>query len=85
MIEPEVIGIPEMALLMCRTESAIRTAVCRIDKNPWLPPPFKQNSRIRWNLKEAHAYIQEYKEGQHRKPKVGRPRQLPQLVGQRFG
>jgi DNA-binding transcriptional regulator PaaX len=84
-MEPEIIGIPEMALLMCRTESSIRTAVSRIDKNPWLPPPDKQGRRVCWNLEKARKYIREYAEGQHRKPKVGRPRQLPQLVGQRFG
>jgi hypothetical protein len=81
MIEPEVIGIPEMALLMCRTESSIRTAVCRPDKNPWLPKPYKEGRRLCWNLKEARAYIQEFKEGAHRKPKVGRPRQLPHIRG----
>jgi hypothetical protein len=82
-MEPEIIGIPEMALLMRRTESSIRTAVARLPE--WLPKPIKQGRRVCWRLETARQYIREFEEGQHRKPKVGRPRQLPQLVGQRFG
>ena len=78
-MEPEIIGIPEMALLMGRSESSIRTAVGRLPE--WLPKPMKQGNRVCWRLESARQFIREYETGQHRKPKVGRPRQLPHIRG----
>ncbi len=82
-MEPEIIGIPELARLMGRSESSIRTAVGRLPD--WLPKPMKQGRRVCWRLESARQFIREFEAGEHRKAKVGRPRQSPQLVGQRFG
>jgi hypothetical protein len=80
-MEQEIINVPELAKLLGRSESAIRTALCRMPE--WMPPHFKQGSRICWRLESVRRFLREYETGEHRKPKVGRPRQLPQLVSQR--
>jgi hypothetical protein len=82
-MEPEIINVPELARLIGRSESAIRTAIVRMPD--WMPPHFKQGTRLCWRLESVRKFLREYESGAHHKPKIGRPRQLPQLVGQRFG
>jgi predicted DNA-binding transcriptional regulator AlpA len=82
-MEPELLFVPEMARFMGRSESAIRTAASRSAE--WMPRPIKQGGRICWRLETVRQFIRDYESGVHHKPKVGRPRVLPQLVGQRVG
>lgn len=76
-IEKEILHIPEMAVLMGRSESAIRNATQQLPD--WLPPFFKQGRRICWRLSTARQYIADFEQGAHRAPKRGRPRAVPKL------
>ncbi|AMO78082.1 MULTISPECIES: hypothetical protein [Pseudomonas aeruginosa group] len=74
-MEPEIIHIPEVARLLGRTESSIRSAIqARPD---WLPPYFKQGVRVCWRLETVRKFLREYEAGEHKAPKVGRPRRDP--------
>jgi len=74
-MEPEILHVPELALLMGRTEAAIRSAVqARPD---WLPPYYKQGSRICWRLETVRKYLRDFEAGEHQALKVGRPRREP--------
>lgn len=74
-MEPEIIHIPELARLLGRTESAIRSA--RQDGAHWLPPFFKQGRRICWRVSTVRKFLQEYEEGRHAPARAGRKRQSP--------
>lgn len=74
-IEPEIIHVPELAKLLGRSESAIRSAVQT--RPDWLPPYFKQGSRVCWRLESVRKFLREYEAGEHKAPKIGRPRQTP--------
>lgn len=50
-MEPEIIHIPELAQMLGRSESSIRSA--RQAGATWLPPFFKQGSRICWRVCDA--------------------------------
>ncbi|PYD92200.1 hypothetical protein DNF23_13020 [Pseudomonas syringae pv. pisi] len=79
-MEPEIIHIPELAKLLGRTESSIRSA--RQAGAPWLPPSFKQGSRICWRVSTVRQFLQEYEKGMHTPALPGRKRQaLPKLPG----
>ncbi|WP_405120700.1 hypothetical protein [Pseudomonas leptonychotis] len=74
-MEPEILTVTELAKLLGRTESSIRSAVqARPD---WLPPYFKQGARLAWRLESVRKFLREYEEGEHKAPKVGRPRNAP--------
>ncbi|MCR8720282.1 hypothetical protein NVV30_16480 [Pseudomonas syringae] len=74
-MEPEIIHIPELAKLLGRTESSIRSA--RQAGAPWLPPSFKQGSRICWRVSTVRQFLQEYEKGMHTPDLPGRKRQAP--------
>lgn len=57
-MEPEIIHIPELALMLGRSESAIRSA--RQAGAAWLPPSFMQGSRICWRVSTVRQFLQEY-------------------------
>ena len=71
-MEPEIIHVPELAKLLGRTESSIRSAIQA--KASWLPPHFKQGARICWRLESVRKFLREYESGEHRAAKAGRPR-----------
>lgn len=75
MIEPEVIHVPELAKMLGRTESSIRSAIR--DKAAWLPPGFKQGARHCWRVATVRQFLSEWENGKHRPAKIGRPRQAP--------
>lgn len=74
-MEPEILHIPEMANLLGRSESAIRSALQA--QAAWLPPSFKQGRRICWRLETARDFLKEWEKigGQQAKP--GRKRKPP--------
>lgn len=74
-MEQEILHVPELAKLMGRSESAIRSAVQ--SRPDWLPPCYKQGARICWRLETVRKFLREYEAGEHVAPKVGRPRKEP--------
>jgi predicted DNA-binding transcriptional regulator AlpA len=74
-MEPEIIHIPELALLLGRSESAIRSA--RQTGASWLPPPFKQGRRVCWRVSTVRRFLVEFEQGLHAPSKPGRKRQAP--------
>lgn len=74
-MEPEIIHIPELAKLLGRTESSIRSA--RQAGAHWLPPFFKQGSRICWRVTTVRKFLRECEEGRHIPVRPGRKRQAP--------
>ncbi|WP_417703275.1 hypothetical protein [Pseudomonas sp.] len=74
-MEPEIIHVPELAKLLGRTESSIRSAIQA--KASWLPPHFKQGTRICWRLESVRTFLREYEAGEHKAAKLGRPRKEP--------
>ncbi|WP_028941770.1 helix-turn-helix transcriptional regulator [Pseudomonas vranovensis] len=74
-MEPEIIHIPELAKLLGRTESSIRSA--RQAGASWLPPFFKQGSRICWRVSTVRQFLLECEQGRHVPARPGRKRQTP--------
>lgn len=74
-MEQEIIHIPELARLLGRSESSIRSA--RQAGAYWLPPFFKQGSRICWRVSTVRRFLQECEEGRHSPARPGRKRQAP--------
>lgn len=74
-MEQEVIHIPELAKMLGRTESSIRSA--RQDGASWLPPFFKQGHRICWRVATVRKFLEEYEQGMHVPAKPGRKRNAP--------
>nr|WP_189660965.1 hypothetical protein [Pseudomonas lurida] len=74
-IEQEVIHIPELAKLLGRSESSIRSA--HQAGAYWLPPFFKQGSRICWRVSTVQQFLKECEEGLHTPKRPGRKRQTP--------
>lgn len=74
-MEPEIIHIPELAKMLGRTESSIRSA--RQTGASWLPPYFKQGSRICWRIDTVRRFLKECEEGRHTPARPGRKRQTP--------
>lgn len=74
-MEQEVIHIPELAKMLGRTESSIRSA--RQDGASWLPPPFKQGKRVCWRVETVRKFLEEYEQGLHVPAKPGRKRNAP--------
>lgn len=74
-MEQEVIHIPELAKLLGRSESSIRSA--RQSGASWLPPFFKQGSRICWRVSTVRAFLEEFERGLHVPARAGRKRHSP--------
>lgn len=74
-MEREIIHVPELAQMLGRTESAIRTAIR--DGAKWLPPGFKQGSRLCWRTESVRQFLREYEAGEHRPARTGRKRRTP--------
>jgi predicted DNA-binding transcriptional regulator AlpA len=77
-MEPEIIHIPELALMLGRSESAIRSA--RQAGAAWLPPSFMQGSRVCWRVSTVRQFLQEYESGLHVSRRPGRKRQTPPTI-----
>ncbi|WP_060538773.1 helix-turn-helix transcriptional regulator [Pseudomonas sp. NBRC 111125] len=74
-MEPEIIHIPELAQMLGRSEAAIRSA--RQAGAAWLPPSFKQGSRICWRVSTVREFLREWESGLHASVKPGRKRRSP--------
>ena len=74
-MDPEMIHIPEMAMLFGRSESAIRSALQA--QAAWVPPPFKQGHRICWRLETVRDFLKEWEQTGGQKSKPGRKRKSP--------
>lgn len=74
-MEQQVIHIPELAKMLGRTESSIRSA--RQEGASWLPPFFKQGRRVCWRVATVQKFLEEYEQGLHMPAKPGRKRQAP--------
>ena len=74
-MEQEIIHIPELAIMLGRTESSIRSAR-QIDAN-WLPPSFKQGGRVCWRVSTVRQFLQEWEQGLHVPATPGRKRKSP--------
>ena len=75
MIEPELVGVPELAVMLGRTQEAIKKAKSRMPY--WMPKPIKQGRRIFWRVSDVRAHIQAQAEGKIKEVKQGRPRKEP--------
>ena len=80
-MEPEIIHIPELAKILGRTESSIRSA--RQEGTSWLPPSFKQGKRVCWRVATVRKFLEEYEQGLHPLAKVGRKRNPPPTLPNR--
>lgn len=81
-MEPEIIHIPELARLLGRSESAIRSAMQV--QAAWLPPWFKQGKRICWRLESVRIFLKDWQQRGDQQSKPGRKRkQPPTLTGVR--
>lgn len=74
-MEQEILHVPELAKLMGRTESAIRSAVQH--RADWLPPFYKQGTRICWRLETVRNFLKDFEQGEYKVVKAGRPRKEP--------
>lgn len=74
-MEPEIIHVPELAKILGRSETAIRSALHA--GAYWLPPHFKQGCRICWRVSSVRRFLQEFEEGQHQPARPGRKRRTP--------
>ncbi|MCW8156731.1 hypothetical protein D7243_11080 [Stutzerimonas stutzeri] len=74
-MDPEIIHIPQLAQMLSRTESSIRSAIR--DGAKWLPPYFRQGTRICWRVETVRHFLREYEAGSSPKKKPGRPRREP--------
>ncbi|WP_353655949.1 MULTISPECIES: hypothetical protein [Pseudomonas] len=74
-MEPEIIHIPELARLLGRSESAIRSALQA--QAAWLPTSFKQGHRICWRLETVRDFLKEWEQTGGQKSKLGRKRKPP--------
>ncbi|WP_412460205.1 hypothetical protein ACK2SD_15125 [Pseudomonas sp. SC11] len=74
-MEQEVIHVPELAKMLGRTESSIRSA--RQDGANWLPPFFKQGKRVCWRVATVRKFLEEFEQGLHAPARPGRKRQAP--------
>lgn len=78
-MEPEVLHIPDLARMLGRSESAIRSALQV--KAPWLPPPFKQGSRICWRVASVRKFLDDWEAQSGARAKPGRKRRpAPRLA-----
>ncbi|MDH0758071.1 hypothetical protein N5C70_15320 [Pseudomonas juntendi] len=74
-MEQEIIHIPELAKMLGRSEAAIRSA--RQAGASWLPPFFKQGTRVCWRVSTVRKFLAECEQGLHAPAKPGRKRQTP--------
>lgn len=74
-MEQEIIHVPQLAKMLGRSESSIRSAIQA--GAYWLPPSFKQGTRICWRVSTVRNFLKEYEEGKHTPARPGRKRQTP--------
>lgn len=74
-MESEILHIPELAKVLSRSESAVRSAIR--DKAAWMPPHFKQGVKLCWRRASVTKFLAEYEAGMHQQVKKGRKRQDP--------
>ena len=76
-VESEVIYIPDLARILGRSESSIRSGL-QI-RASWIPKSFKMGSRICWLKSDVLQFLQDQRDGKiETTPKrVGRKRQTP--------
>ncbi|PKI24941.1 hypothetical protein CXB65_06010 [Pseudomonas monteilii] len=74
-MDPEIIHIPELAKLLGRSESAIRSALQV--QAAWLPPSFRQGQRICWRLESVRIFLKDWEQSFGQQSKPGRKRKQP--------
>lgn len=74
-MEPEILHVPELAKMLNRTESSIRSAIR--DGASWMPPGFKQGQRHCWRIESVRQFLRDCESGDNKAQKVGRKRQAP--------
>ena len=71
----EVVFVAGLAKMLGRTEASVREGMRRgVD---WLPNSFKMGIRHCWLKEDVREFLRGYRDGEHKTPKVGRPRQPP--------
>lgn len=73
--ETEVIMVEGLAKMLGRTEASIREGLRR--GVSWMPSSFKMGNRHCWLRDDVRAFLREYRDGEHKAPKVGRKRKEP--------
>jgi hypothetical protein len=74
----EVVFVAGLGKMLGRTEAAVRQGLSRgVD---WLPKGFKMGSRHCWLREDVREFLREYRDGENKAPKVGRPRQTPSTL-----
>lgn len=73
--ECEVVYLTGLATMLGRTEASVREGIRRgVD---WLPKGFKMGIRHCWLKEDVREFLREYRDGEHKAPKVGRKRRPP--------
>lgn len=70
-----ILYIPDMALLLRRSECSIRSAI--YVNAWWLPPSFRMGNRICWLEEDVISFVQQLKTDPPQRKRVGRPRRTP--------
>lgn len=77
-MEPEIIHIPELAIMLGRSEASIRSA--RQAGAQWLPPSFKQGNRVCWRVSTVREFLRDWESESNVPAKPGRKRRLPPTI-----
>lgn len=73
--ECEVVYVDGLAKMLGRTEASIREGIRRhVD---WLPKGFKMGIKHCWLKEDVRSFLRECRDGENKKPKVGRKRNAP--------
>ncbi|MEB0078070.1 hypothetical protein QN386_17915 [Pseudomonas sp. CCI3.2] len=73
--ESEVLHVDGLARVLGRTEASIREGIRRgVD---WIPKGFKMGIRHCWLKEDVRTFLRECRDGENKKPKVGRKRMTP--------
>ena len=73
--ESEIIYMDGLGKMLGRTESAVRQGLSRgVD---WLPKSFRMGNRHCWLKEDVREFLRGCRDGENKKPKVGRKRLPP--------
>jgi hypothetical protein len=73
--ECEVVDVAGLGRMLGRTEAAVRQGISRgVD---WLPKSFRMGSRHCWLKDDVRAFLLACRDGENKRPKVGRKRKIP--------
>lgn len=73
--DSEVIHVEGLAKMLGRTDASIREGIRR--GVPWLPKSFKMGNRHCWLKEDVRSFLREFRDGEHKSPKLGRKRSIP--------